>query len=987
MSTAAAGSTPTPLINPETTRAHELEARVDDAQTQGEVLAALRAGWADPPATYRPHTRWWWPGNAVTREGISWQLEQMKDQGLGGVEIMSAPEVYTKGNIEFGSPEFFSLVQFTVEKARALGMEVALNLGPGWNEGNQWVAPADRSKLLAISEQDSPGGEVQNLALNLPTQPDFIHGQMMKFEAAVAVPLRADGTPDATHRIDLTAQVAGDRSFSIQPALHLTAHLPQGRWRIMGFWTTFSGQTCIFASKATATPYVVDYLDPAALRRFLDNIGSRYAAVVGSSFGQTVDSYFGDSPELKEGFSLWTTGLFDRFQKEKGYDLRPYLPALVDGGAPETPYLRQDFGSFLSEVGMEGLIDSEASYCAQQGLQMRQQPHYRYPAELIEAAGHLQRPETEFSRRSFDPVAYPHKLTVSGAQFYPSKEKRWVSAEAFTFVNDKYRTTMEQIKQATDAFLRDGIGQFYNHGYFYTPEKELAPSRDLIWMNRISPVNTWWPYYHGLANYQARATFLARQGRAAADVLVYSPMPTVWSEQASFQDHDRVRNVPFGPLPKLLVASGYDFDCVNDDLLQHSATIRDGQLTINGYSYSVLILPRVLTLAPETLAVIERFVRAGGTVFALETLPARSDTLINHQQRDQAVADALGRLFNSQGGARAVGAGWTYFLPGCDGFVPPVFNPRSVDWTPTAAPTPAYAEFIRDLKSRLTPAFEIAGTPLSSGLTFRHSQIGPVDAWFICNLQPTAQAGQITLKTRGRFAQAWDPMTGAIHSLPDAHRTADGRLALEIDLQPWESMEVLTTAAPDSSLAPAPKLAQAASLPVEGTWQLQFSGLGGAQKQLTLDHLADWRTLAGLRDFSGGATYSIDFDVPTAITHGTAWLDLGEVHEVADVQVNGREAGTAWMEPYRVNVTGCLKPGRNRLDIHVVNLLWNYAAGLKQPTPIPAELQEHYGSADDPNYSGWKSLQDIKTKYQDDRLPSGLLGPVRLISYQPSAAH
>ena len=160
------------------------------------------------------------------------------------------------------------------------------------------------------------------------------------------------------------------------------------------------------------------------------------------------------------------------------------------------------------------------------------------------------------------------------------------------------------------------------------------------------------------------------------------------------------------------------------------------------------------------------------------------------------------------------------------------------------------------------------------------------------------------------------------------------------------------------------------------------------QKQLTLDHLADWATLDGLHDFSGGATYAIDVDAPAALAKSTAaWLDLGQVHEVADVQINGHEAGTAWMEPYRVNVTGLLRPGRNHLDIHVVNLLWNYAAGLGQPTPIPAELREHYGSADDPGYQGWSSLQALKAKYHDDRLPSGLLGPVRLIVDQPSSTH
>jgi hypothetical protein len=64
-------------------------------------LNSLKAGWDKPARTYKPHTRWWWPGNALTKADITWQLEQMAAQGMGGVEIMSAWKMYEKGNVDY----------------------------------------------------------------------------------------------------------------------------------------------------------------------------------------------------------------------------------------------------------------------------------------------------------------------------------------------------------------------------------------------------------------------------------------------------------------------------------------------------------------------------------------------------------------------------------------------------------------------------------------------------------------------------------------------------------------------------------------------------------------------------------------------------------------------------------------------------------------------------------------------------------------------
>ena len=84
-------------------------------------LQSLKAGWDKPARTYKPHTRWWWPGNALTKADITWQLEQMAAQGMGGVEIMSTWKMYEKGNVEYLTPEFLDLVKHAVARGQTAG--------------------------------------------------------------------------------------------------------------------------------------------------------------------------------------------------------------------------------------------------------------------------------------------------------------------------------------------------------------------------------------------------------------------------------------------------------------------------------------------------------------------------------------------------------------------------------------------------------------------------------------------------------------------------------------------------------------------------------------------------------------------------------------------------------------------------------------------------------------------------------------------------
>jgi hypothetical protein len=96
-------------------------------------------------------------------------------------------------------------------------------------------------------------------------------------------------------------------------------------------------------------------------------------------------------------------------------------------------------------------------------------------------------------------------------------------------------------------------------------------------------------------------------------------------------------------------------------------------------------------------------------------------------------------------------------------------------------------------------------------------------------------------------------------------------------------------------------------------------------------------------------------------------LDLGTVQDLAEVSVNGKAIGLLWKPPYRVDVTGTLKPGENRLEIKVTNQWTNRLIGDRSAPPEKKVLA-----------AGGAAPGGVGAINQ--ALPaSGLIGPVTLL--------
>jgi hypothetical protein len=126
-----------------------------------------------------------------------------------------------------------------------------------------------------------------------------------------------------------------------------------------------------------------------------------------------------------------------------------------------------------------------------------------------------------------------------------------------------------------------------------------------------------------------------------------------------------------------------------------------------------------------------------------------------------------------------------------------------------------------------------------------------------------------------------------------------------------------------------------------GPWEVQF-----ASEKATFDTLQDWTTRPEetIRHYSGKATYRKTFDLSTLDTrHSSLFLDLGKVHDLATVRLNGRTLCTLWLAPWRVGVTDAVKPGRNELEIEVINV-WNNR--LVGDSTLPADKRQTFLAKD-----------------------------------------
>lgn len=980
---------------------------------EDKVIKDLETNFKNPPMNCRPHTYWWWPGNAVTTEEITWELEQMKEKGLGGVLITSAaPEVYEKGNIQFLSQEYLSMLHHAVLEAKRLNMEVNINFGVGWVFGGYWVPPEERAQSLVPVSIDLHG-------------PTLFTGELPKYAKAAdrRHELMIKNIPDVNKLVAIIATKVENNVLVRSTSLDLTANVidscltwqvPEGNWRLMVFWLKPTGQITNYVKNTSGRHFCVDHFSKKAMQNYCDFLGGKYFDTLGDEFGKTVEAVHSDSWELANlprGI-YWSDSLMIKFQKMKGYDLAKYLPAIWWELGEISPKIRYDVNEFLHEIGLETHFQTFLDWCTTHGVKGSMQP-IGYPMDILKGAGMAHLPMNEVTPGEKDGVPWfdtrigIKKYVTSGAHIY---NRNVVGVEAYTYIHwERYRTTLEELKIASDGFLRTGANKFYNHGYSYSPEREPTPSRSIPFAARISHPNIWWKYYRLLADYIGRSSYLLQQGTFAPDIAIYSPLANQWTLDV-LNARKWTREFYWGDLGKLLVANGYDFDLLNDEALQKMAVIENGKIIIRDLEYKILIIPNIKSLPLESLKFIRKYIKEGGVVIALETLPENSVGFDDYIREDEMVKSISKDIFPEKSGynSKKYGEGNSYFMK-------LVINRQDVlDWQSSALDP-----FVNTLRKHCLPDFSIdfteEGLRENNGLTFLHRKSDELDIYFVSNIQDRAINLPVTFRIQNKTPWEWNPYSGEISPLLCYELTDEGT-KIPLTLSSYESTFVIfrgeersnhvkyselykiTNIKEDKIEALAnengiyqvvlnkgkydiAKSVHVKDIPapftVSGDWKFTFFESDYSILDTTFSRLTSWTENSKTRHFSGTATYSINFDLPEEYISNdyVLLLDPGKVGNIAEVELNGLKVGTTWMREQTLDISDVAISGSNYLKLFITNTLINRISAMESPPPVPEHLVSKFGSGTTTYAAGMQKTIEMGFK----PLPqSGLMGPVKI---------
>ncbi len=713
--------------------------------------------------------------------------------------------------------------------------------------------------------------------------------------------------------IDLTSKVAADGTLNWTP--------PKGNWRVLRLGYSLLGTTN-HPAPPEATGLEVDKFDGAAVKRYLDHYLGMYRDASGGLIGRRgVQGLLTDSIEV--GAANWTPKMIEQFKRLRGYDPVPYFPALTGTLIGS----REDSDRFLYDY-RRTLADLMAS------------EHYGVVAEVAHAAGMKVYGEAlEDKRPSLgDDMAMRRHADIPMAAMWTHSRKdgpkltyladikgaasvahiygqNLVAAESMTASMNPWYYAPNDLKRIMDLEFVTGVNRPVVHTSVHVPVDGKKPGLSLFIFGQYFNRNeSWAEMAKPWVDNMARNAYMLQQGRYAADVAYF------FGEEAPLTGLYGDKEVADAP-------RHYGYDFVNPDVVTNMLSVEGGDLVAkSGARYKLLYLggssSRMTVPMLRRLAVLAE---SGATIVG------QAPTGTPSQGDDPAEFKALvGKLWGGGTGKGRVIAG--------------------SDVEAALATLGVKADF------------RYTGGSTDSDIPFLHRKLADGDSYFLVNRKDQPEKIEARFRVTGKVPELWHAETGKSEAV--SYRIAGGETIVPLALAAEESVHVVFRKPATSDALTVAPVAPVALATLGGPWTVAFQPDRSAPASTVMRKLAPLNEHSdpGIKYFSGEATYTTQFATPRNWRVGQPlWLDLGEVKELAEVTVNGKNVGSVWHAPFRLDIGGTLQVGNNKLEIKVANLWVNRLIGDAQPGAKKITFTAM------PTYRADAPLR-----------PSGLIGPVTL---------
>lgn len=890
----------------------------------------LRHSFNAPPNQAKPRVYWWWLYNRINKEGITRDLQEFKEKGISGVNLICtggyAGDKALEG-IKWLSPEWRELFRHAVSEAKRLDIELGFNLSGGWTMLGPWVTYDNAMKKVVQSDTIIAGGKKVSMKL---AQPETVEGY---YKDVWVQAFRIDTTKklvDAESAKDLTLYMKPDGNFEWKA--------PKGNWLILRTGYTLTGHTWSrwFAypqgdTFAEGAGYEIDYLSKAALDNHFNHLGTIILDEVKKAGGDLA-YFWSDSWEC--GKLTWTQDFPEQFMHYRKYDLKPYMAILSGYIVKDSLFcerFQEDFDRTIQDCIADNYYGHFYDLCHKNGLNVGNEaggPNDIPPQDVLKNLGRCDIPAGEFwvhyklpedgmnSRKS---ARLNLKQTASAAHIYGLREAQ---AEAFTQMEqDRTHWSLgpyDLKPYANDAFC-EGINRFMLHQSTCQPPEDGKPGYEFCAGQHFTPNLTWWEQSSAFFSYLSRCQYLLQEGKFVGDVCYY-----IGEQTPSL--------VP----PQYIIPSlglGYDCDYTNVEVLLTRMSVKDGRIVLpDGMSYRLLYLQNCVSPDKEICEAVSRYqqlevpteasemmsldvlkklrelIMDGATVIGAP--PTMSAGLDNYPYADNEVRKLASEIWGDLDGKniteRKLGKG-------------------RIIWGKTAREV-LQADGIGQDFAYLNQTAE------PEKFNYIHRSLDDCDIYFVINRTGKQTSSQFTFRVQGKQPEIWDPVTGEMR-IASSFTQHDGYTIVPLEFVPYGSYFVvfdktISTDKQGEGDRNFSKLEIAQDL--SHSWEVMFDTTMGGPQKVFFEDLSNWidRPEEGIKYYSGTATYRKSFDLSFKKGNGERiYLDLGDVKHVSSVRFNNKDLGVLWCTPWRIDITDYVKETGNFVEIDVINLWANRVIG------------------------------------------------------------
>jgi hypothetical protein len=480
-----------------------------------EPVTDLAAAFLHPPDSTRPYVLWMWMGSNISKEGITLDLEAMKDAGIGGATIFSLADTLIPWSgviLKSPTPEivtwtepWWEMLRHAASECRRLGLELILHNCAGYeSSGGTWITPELSMQEVIWSEQKVQGGKRVEVPLSravvdphphsqfpelyIPSlgkiAAPIVEGRKTYYRDIAVIALPATGIPTTDQVFDLSAKMdaSGDLAWDA----------PEGEWSIYRFGHTTTG-AMIQPAQWDAIGLECDKMSVEAVTFHVKHVLGEIKKHLGDLAGSTMTTLYFDSYEA--GVPSWTPKMREEFKARRGYDILPWLPVLAGrtvGSKRVTDEFNADFQRTIKDLFRDCYWATPRALSHEAGLQFVAEP-YTGPWEIDEVVKFLDHPNMEFwcGKDTWSPVADDPIIPCAH-----ELDQRIIGAEAFTTAPDLARWNEHPawLKPIGDAAFCAGVNRMNTHHFVQQPwGPEYRPGNAMgQWGVHFGRYQTWW---------------------------------------------------------------------------------------------------------------------------------------------------------------------------------------------------------------------------------------------------------------------------------------------------------------------------------------------------------------------------------------------------------------------------------------------------------------------------------------------------------------